>query len=135
MADLTLIATATAPPAAGHYSQAVVHQGLVYVAGQLPIVPGSSDRHVGPIAEQTRQVLSNVGAILAAAGSGLDRVLQMTVYVSDISLWGEVNAVYAEVMGSHKPARAIVPTRDLHYGYQIEIQAIAAVDLARAGTP
>lgn len=126
-ADITLVTTSTAPTAAGHYSQAVVHQGLVYVAGQLPIVPGSKDRTVGPIAEQARQTLANVAAILQAAGSGLDRVLQMTIYVSDISLWAEVNTVYSEVMGNHKPARAIVPTRDLHYGYQIEIQAIAAV--------
>lgn len=126
-ADITLVTTSTAPTAAGHYSQAVVHQGLVYVAGQLPLVPGSRERNVGPIAEQTRQTLANVAAILQAAGSGLDRVLQMTIYLSDISLWNEVNAVYSEVMGAHKPARAIVPTRDLHYGYQIEIQAIAAL--------
>lgn len=126
-ADITLVTTSTAPTAAGHYSQAVVHQGVVYVAGQLPIVPGSKDRTVGPIAQQTRQTLANVGAILQAAGSSLDRVLQMTIYVSDMTLWGEVNAVYSEVMGAHRPARAIVPVKDLHYGYQIEIQAVAAV--------
>lgn len=126
-ADITLVSTPTAPTAAGHYSQAVIHQGLVYVAGQLPIVPGSKDRTVGPIAQQTRQTLANVGAILEAAGSGLDRVLQMTIYVSDMELWGEVNQAYAEVMGAYRPARAIVPVKDLHYGYQIEIQAIAAV--------
>ena len=116
-----------APAPAGHYSQAIVHQGLVFVAGQLAIDPNDRDRPVGPISEQTEQALRNVAAILEAAGSGLDRVVQMTVYISDISLWGEVNAVYARVMGDHRPARAIVPTRDLHYGYQIEIQAIAAV--------
>jgi 2-iminobutanoate/2-iminopropanoate deaminase len=52
----------------------------------------------------------------------------MTIYISDISLWGGVNEVYAQMLGDHRPARAIVPTRDLHYGYQIEIQAIAAVE-------
>ena len=56
----------------------------------------------------------------------LDQVLQMTIYISDIELWGGVNTVYARVMGSHRPARAVVPVKDLHYGYQIEIQAIAA---------
>ena len=71
-------------------------------------------------------LLMFLGAILVAAGSGLDRVLQMTIYVSDIELWGGVNTAYSRVMGSHRPARAVVPVKDLHYGYQIEIQAIAA---------
>ena len=120
------IETRDAPTAAGHYSQAIVHNGVVYVAGQLPIKPGSSERHVGSIEEQTEQTLRNVEAILKAAGSGLDRVLQMTIYVSDIELWSGVNTTYARVMGPHRPARAVVPVKDLHYGYQIEIQAIAA---------
>ena len=120
------IETGNAPTAAGHYSQAIVHNGVVYVAGQLPIKPGSTDRKVGSIEEQTEQTLRNVEAILQAAGSGLDRVLQMTIYVSDIELWSGVNAAYSRVMGGHKPARAVVPVKDLHYGYQIEIQAIAA---------
>lgn len=120
------IVTGDAPNAAGHYSQAIVHNGLVYVAGQLPIDPKDRNKPVGSIEEQTEQTLRNVAAILEAAGSGLDRVLQMTIYVSDISLWGGVNTAYARVMGEHKPARAVVPVKDLHYGYQIEIQAIAA---------
>ena len=120
------IETRNAPTAAGHYSQAIVHNGVVYVAGQLPIDPTSRERAVGSIEEQTERTLRNVEAILVAAGSGLDRVLQMTIYISDIELWGGVNTVYARVMGSHRPARAVVPVKDLHYGYQIEIQAIAA---------
>ncbi len=123
---MTPIHTPTAPAPAGHYSQAIVHGGLVFVAGQLPIDPERPKQAVGSIEEQTEQALRNVGAILQAAGSGLDRVVQMTIYISDISLWGRVNAVYTRVMGDHRPARAVVPTRDLHYGYQIEIQAIAA---------
>ncbi|HEX6057986.1 MAG TPA: Rid family detoxifying hydrolase [Gemmatimonadaceae bacterium] len=120
------IQTSDAPTPAGHYSQAIVHGGVVYVAGQLPIDPRSPDRTVGTIEEQTEQVLRNVAAILEAAGSGLDRVLQMTVYVSDMALWGRVNATYARVMGAHRPARAVVPVGALHHGYQIEVQAIAA---------
>ncbi|GMV08961.1 MAG: reactive intermediate/imine deaminase [Gemmatimonadota bacterium] len=123
---MEIVETSAAPLPAGHYSQAIVHDGVVYVAGQLPIVPGSSDRTVGSMEQQTEQTLRNLEAILKAAGSGLDKVLQMTIYVSDISLWGEVNIAYARVMGAHKPARAVVPVRDLHHGYQIEIQAIAA---------
>lgn len=121
------VSTPSAPTPAGHYSQAMVHNGLVFVAGQLPIVPGSASREVGSIEEQTRQVLSNVRAILEASGSGLDRVLQVTVYVTDMALWGRFNTVYAEVMGAHKPARAVVPVNPLHYGYNVEVQAIAAV--------
>lgn len=120
------IQTADAPRPAGHYSQAIVHNGVIYVAGQLPIDPHESERRIGTIEEQTERVLQNVAAILEAANSGLDRVLQMTIYISDIDLWGRVNAVYARVMGSHRPARAIVPTLELHHGFQIEIQAIAA---------
>lgn len=123
---MEIVETSTAPLPAGHYSQAIIHNGVVYVAGQLPIVPGSCDRTVGSMEQQTEQTLRNVEAILQAAGSGLDKVLQMTIYVSDISLWGEVNIAYARVMGAHKPARAVVPVKDLHHGYQIEIQAIAA---------
>ncbi len=123
---MTPIHTPTAPAPAGHYSQAIVHGGLVIVAGQQPNDPARPEQAGGSIEQQTEQVLRNVGAILKAAGSGLDRVVQMTIYISGISLWGRVNTVYTRVMGHHRPARAVVPTRDLHYGYQIEIQAIAA---------
>jgi 2-iminobutanoate/2-iminopropanoate deaminase len=124
---MQLITTDKAPLPAGHYSQGVVHNGVVYVAGQLPIAPGQAEHRPGTIAEQTAQTLRNVQAILQAAGSDLDRVLQMTIYVSDISAWGEVNSTYTRIMGDHRPARAVVPVKDLHYGYGIEIQAIAAV--------
>lgn len=81
----------------------------------------------GDIGEQTELALRNVEAVLKSGGSGLDQVLQMTIYVSDMELWDAVNKRYAEVMGEHRPARAIVPVKDLHFGTQIEIQAIAAV--------
>lgn len=123
---ITVIQTPDAPAPAGHYSQAVVHHGLVFVAGQLAIDPRTGDRKLGSIEEQTEQAMANVAAILRAADSGLDRVLSMTVYVSDIALWGAVNAVYARIMGDHRPARAVVPTRELHHGFLVEIQAIAA---------
>jgi 2-iminobutanoate/2-iminopropanoate deaminase len=128
---MKVVSTPDAPAPAGHYSQGIVHGGVVYVAGQLPIDPQTGEKRVGSIEEQTKQALQNVAAILQAAGSGLDRVLKVTVYVSDISLWGRVNAVYARVFGDHRPARAVVPTRDLHYGFQIEIEAIAAVGEAQ----
>jgi 2-iminobutanoate/2-iminopropanoate deaminase len=114
-----------APQPAGHYSQAIAHQGLVYVSGQLPINPKSKDRSIGSIEEQAEQVLLNLEAILLEANSGKDQILKVTVYISDIALWDKVNSVYANFFGDHRPARVIVPTRELHFGYQIEIEAVA----------
>jgi 2-iminobutanoate/2-iminopropanoate deaminase len=122
-----LIHTPNAPTPAGHYSQAAVHNGVVYVAGQLPIDPATGERKLGSIEEQTERTLRNVEAILIAAGSDLAHLLKVTIYVSDISQWGAVNAVYARILGEHRPARAIVPTPALHHGFLIEIDAIAAV--------
>jgi 2-iminobutanoate/2-iminopropanoate deaminase len=122
------IVTDRAPTPAGHYSQAMVHGGFVFVAGQLPIDPAAPARPPGTVAEQTEQALRNVAAILEAAGSGLNHVVQMTIYVSDMALWPEVNTVYARMLGEHRPARAVVPTQEFRKGYQVEIQAIAAAD-------
>ena len=83
------------------------------------------EAYTGDIGEQTELALRNVEAVLKAAGSDLRHVVQFTIYVSDMELWGAVNAKYAEVMGDHRPARAIVPVKELHFGTQIEIQAIA----------
>jgi len=81
----------------------------------------------GPIEAQTELALRNVEAVLHAAGTDLQHVIQFTIYVSDMELWGAVNKKYAEIMGDHRPARAIVPVKDLHFDTKIEIQAIAAV--------
>jgi 2-iminobutanoate/2-iminopropanoate deaminase len=122
------ISTENAPKPAGHYSQAIEHEGIVYVSGQLPINPESDKREVGSIEEQTEQVLANLEAILIASNSSIHRVLKVTVYISDISHWDQVNSTYSRIFGDHRPARAIVPTRDLHFGYQIELDAIAIVN-------
>ena len=121
------ISTPAAPAPAGHYSQAITHDGLVYVSGQLPIDPATRTPCNGPIEEQTELALRNLAAILESAGSSIDRVLKTTVYVSDIGLWGRVNAAYSTFFGEHRPARSVVPTRELHFGCLIEIDAIAAV--------
>ncbi len=101
------ISTENAPPPGGHYSQGVVHNGTLYVSGQLPVDPRTGERTLGSIEEQTQQALENVAA--------------------DIDLWGRVNEVYTTFFGEHRPARAVVPTNELHYGFQIEIEAVAAV--------
>jgi len=111
----------------GHYSQGVVHNNLVYVSGQLPMNLRTREIKNGSIEAQTELALRNVEAVLLAAGSDLNHVLQFTIYVSEMELWDKVNDVYARIMGEHKPARAIVPVKDLHFDTKIEIQAIAAV--------
>ena len=123
---MKLVSTLGAPTARGHYSQAVVHGGLVYVAGQLPLVPGEPERHLATFEEQARQVIDNVAAILAQAGSGVDLILKATVYIADVSQWPAFNAIYAEKLGGHKPARTVVPVSGLHYGYLVEMDVIAA---------
>ena len=115
------------PRPKGHYSPGFEHNGLVYVSGQLPMDIVTRQPFTGSIEEQTELSLRNVEAVLHAAGSDLDHVLQMTIYVSDMELWGAVNETYARVMGEHRPARAMIPVKDLHFGTQIEIQAVAAV--------
>lgn len=114
------------PQPKGHYSPGIIHNGLIFVSGQLPMDLETRLPFTGDIAEQTELALRNVEAVLKAAGSDLNNVLQMTIYVSDMELWDAVNKKYAEVMGEHRPARAIVPVKDLHFGTKIEIQAIAA---------
>jgi 2-iminobutanoate/2-iminopropanoate deaminase len=115
------------PEPKGHYSPAVVHNGLIFVSGQLPRNAETGEVETGAIEAQTELALRNVEQILLEAGSDLNHVLQMTIYVSEMELWDKVNETYARILGEHKPARAIVPVKDLHFGTKIEIQAIAAV--------
>jgi 2-iminobutanoate/2-iminopropanoate deaminase len=115
------------PEPKGHYSPAVKHNGLIFVSGQLPMNHATGEVETGAIEKQTELALRNVETILHAAGSDLNHVLQMTIYVSEMELWDKVNEVYKRILGEHRPARAIVPVKTLHFGTQIEIQAIAAV--------
>lgn len=125
--SMKCIATSDAPAAAGHYSQAVVANGFVFVAGQLPFTAGSEKVMPSGIEAQTRQVITNLRAILLAAGSGLHDVVATNVYVSDIALWPQVDTVYAEMFGNCRPARTVVPCAGLHYGALIELSATAAI--------
>ncbi len=125
---MNLVFTPNAPKPAGHYSQAVEHQGIVYVSGQLPIHPATGEKILDTIEAQTEQVLNNLNQILLAANSSKEKVLKTTVYISDINLWDRVNTIYAAFFGNHRPARAVVPTKELHFGFQVEIEAIATVD-------
>lgn len=123
---MDFIATSKAPKPAGHYSQAVVHNDLVFVSGLVPIQ--TETREVpDSIEEQTRLVLGHLNAVLNEAGSTLDHVLKVTVYLSRKEDWGTVNGIYAETFGSHKPARAIVPVAPLANNMLLEVEAVAAL--------
>ena len=125
-AEITYIRAEGVAPPAGHYSQAVKHAGVVYVATQLPKSPAGDVLPSDPIEKQLKQALQNANDILEAAGTDLSRALFITLFLSDIELWGRANAAYAEILGEHKPARSVVPTGPLHLGYQIAVQVTAA---------
>lgn len=126
--SLTSLAPATMAKPGGHYSHVVVHRGVAYISGQLPIGPNGPLPSTAPFEDQARQVLANVRAAVVAAGSDLSKVLKCTVYVVDMADWTTFNGLYAEMFGHHRPARVVVPVSPLHYGYQVEMDAIAAVD-------
>jgi reactive intermediate/imine deaminase len=113
------------PPAKGHYSHCVEHNGILYLSGQLPLLAdgGVPDG----IEAQTLLTLQKVEKILQAAGSKKEQILRMTVYITDIAYWPKVNAAYADFFGNHKPARCIIPCGKLNYGALIEIDCTAFV--------
>lgn len=115
-----------APAPAGHYSQATVAAGLVFVSGQLPLRPPSMEIPEG-IEAQLIQAMRNVEQILLAAGTSLAKLVSVQLFITDVGLWPEVNRVYAQLMGESKPARTIVPVGPLHYGALVEINAIAEI--------
>jgi reactive intermediate/imine deaminase len=109
----------------GHYSHAVAANGFVFVSGQLPIASDGTKLTDAPFERQAQQVLDNVAAALAAAGSAVDRLVQVRVYVTDIQDWPAFNTIYAAWAGAVRPARAVVPVPALHYGFKIEVEAVA----------
>jgi 2-iminobutanoate/2-iminopropanoate deaminase len=121
------VATAGAPKAIGPYAQGIVANGLLFTAGQIALDPASGEVVPGGVAEQTARVLENLGAILTAAGSGLDRVVKTTVFLADMADFGAMNEVYARVFGDHKPARSTVAAAGLPRGVRVEIEAVAEV--------
>lgn len=109
----------------GHYSHATRGAGLVFVSGQLPVAADGTVLHDAAFDVQARQVLSNVEAALQGAGSAIERLLQVRVYITDISQWPAFNEIYAQWAKDTRPARAVVPVPTLHYGCSLEIEAIA----------
>ena len=121
----SIVSTEKAPAAVGPYSQAVRIGDLVYTAGQIPLDPATGTMVPGTIEVQTRQVLNNMSAVLTAAGSGLDSIVKMTVFMTDLGQFAQMNAVYAEFFPDAPPARSAVEVVALPLGAMIEMEAVA----------
>ncbi len=119
------IATEKAPKAIGPYSQAVAHNGLVYLSGQIPLDPVTNQLVEGDITAQTERVLLNLAAVLEAAGSSLKKVLKTTVYLKNMDDFPKVNEVYGRYFDENPPARSTVEAARLPRDVQVEIDAIA----------
>ena len=121
-----VIATESAPKAIGPYSQAIVHNGLAFLSGQIPLDPATGQMVEGGVAEQTEQVLRNLRAVLEACGSSLDRVLKTTVFLKDMAEFAAMNEVYARHFSNQPPARSTVEAARLPRDVRVEIDCIAA---------
>jgi len=119
------ISTPNAPAAIGPYSQAIAAGGVVYTAGQIPLDPATGEMVTGDVAAQTERVFQNLAAVLAAAGTGLDRVVKATVYLADMADFPAMNEVYAKHFGDHRPARSTVAVKTLPKNARVEIDLIA----------
>ena len=120
-----IIQTDKAPQAIGPYSQAVEYANLVYTSGQIALDPTTGKMVEGDFPERVHQVMHNLAAVLAAAGTGFDKVIKTTIYVTDLAKFAELNAIYGEHMGNAKPARATVQVAALPLGTDVEIDMIA----------
>ena len=122
-----IVATEKAPKAIGPYSQAVVHNGLAFLSGQIPLDPVTGQLVEADITIQTTRVLDNLTAVLEACGSGLDQVVKTTVYLTDIREFAEMNEVYSKYFSQNPPARSTIQAARLPRNVRVEIDAIAIV--------
>ena len=128
MKDVVRTEAAPAPFQGAPYSQAIKANGFVYVAGQVALKPGDTDISGDTIQEQTEQALANLRAILEAAGSGLDRLVKTTVYLTDLGDFAAMNEVYARHVGDTPPARSTFEVAKLPSGALVEIEAVALAE-------
>jgi len=119
------IHTRSAPPPGGHYAQAVASGELVFISGQLGGRPDGTPTHGLSFPEQAAQAISNLLAVVEKSGSGPGRILKVTAYIVGIENWPVFDRIYAEMFGENRAARSVVPVPMLHYGYLIEIEAVA----------
>ena len=124
-AIVTGVLTGSAPAPAGHYTQAIVSRGHVFISGQLPIRPDRRPLTEDGFEAQARQAIENMLAILGAAGSAPEHLVKVTAYIVGVANWARFNAVYASMLPDARPARTVVPVPELHHGYLVEVDAIA----------
>ena len=127
MSSIQNVQTDRAPAAIGPYSQAVVVDDWIYVSGQIPLDPETGEQERGAVADQTHRVFRNLEAVLEEAGGSLRTVVKTTVFLSDMGAFAEMNDVYAEYFGDHRPARSTVQAAGLPKGVDVEIDAVARV--------
>lgn len=125
---MKIIATPAAPRAIGPYSQAIVHHGMAYLSGQIPLDPATGELVDGDITVQTERVLTNMAAVLEACGSSLGRVVKTTVFLKDLGEFAAMNAVYARFFETNPPARSTVEVARLPRDSRVEIECVAIVD-------
>ena len=123
---MTPVQTPNAPAAIGPYSQAMIANGMVFTSGQIALTP-AGEMLSGDVSAQCVQVLSNLKAVLEAAGSSLDKVVKTTIFLDNMDDFGAVNAIYGEAFGNHKPARSTVAVKTLPKNALVEIDAIALI--------
>ncbi|MBO5214832.1 MAG: RidA family protein [Clostridia bacterium] len=125
--ELKKVSTSSAPAAIGPYSQAIIYGNIVFTSGQIPINPATGNIENTTIEEQTEQVMKNLGAVLAEAGSSFDKAIKTTCFLANISDFTAFNGVYAKYFTS-KPARSCVAVKDLPKNALVEVEVIATVD-------
>lgn len=125
MGQPTTVQTHHAPAAIGPYSQAIVSGDWVFCSGQIPVVPETGVLVEGGVIEQTERVLTNLAAVLEAAGTGLGQVLKTTVFLADMQDFSAMNEVYARRFGDHRPARSTIQAAALPRGSRVEIECVA----------
>ncbi len=126
-AQIKQISVADAEPPAGHYTPGVVYNGMLFISGQLPVNPDGTHTFNEPFEVQARVALNNLLSLVKTAGGDAHDLLKVTVYIVGVAHWKTFNQIYVEMMGDAKPARAVVPVPELHHGYLIEIDGVAAV--------
>lgn len=119
------IITKDALKPSGHYSQAILYKDTIYISAQLAIDPLTGEKQHGTTDEETERILKNIEIILEEVGSNKNDVIKTTVYLNDISQWDKVNRIYNRFFDKHKPARTVVSVKELHFGFNVAIEAIA----------
>jgi len=127
MSDIQVIHSDGAPKAVGPYSQAMLHEGLLYTSGQIGLIPEKGELAGDDVETQAVQVTRNLSAVLAAAGTTTGNIIKCNIYLVDMGDFPKVNAIYADWLGEHRPARATVAVAQLPLGARIEIDLIAKV--------